>query len=78
MDPLSTVENILGSIETWPSAIIVDLFITKPCTMIVQNVAAFMYGNFIPVEKAVLFYCVCWNRKLLCIMCCEGLVHYMG
>ena len=36
MDPLRTVENILGSIETWPSTVIVDLFITKPCTISVK------------------------------------------
>jgi len=53
MDPLSTVENILGSVETWPSTIIIDFSITKPCTISVTNIAAFMYGNNDPVEKAV-------------------------
>ena len=61
MDPLSAVENILGHEETWPSSIIIDLSITKPCTLSVIHVAAFMYGNNIPVEKAVDFCCVCWN-----------------
>jgi len=61
VDPLSAVENILGDVESWPSSIIFDLFITKPCTLSVIHVAAFMYGNNIPVEKAVDFCCVCWN-----------------
>jgi len=69
MDPLSTVENILGSIETWPSAVIVDLFITKPCTMSVQNVAAFMYGNCIPVEKAVDCFIACVGIESYYVSC---------
>jgi hypothetical protein len=59
MDPLSTVENILSSVETCPSTIIIDLLVTKPCTISVQNVAAFMYGNCIPVEKAVDCFVAC-------------------
>jgi len=58
MDPLRQVENILGDVETWPSSIIIDLFITKPCTLSVIHVAAFMYGN-IPVEKAVDCFVAC-------------------
>jgi hypothetical protein len=38
MDPLNAVENILGGVETWPSSIIIDLFVTKPCTISVINV----------------------------------------
>jgi len=45
MDPLSTVENILGRVETWLSTII-DLFITKPCTISVQFVACFGIDNY--------------------------------
>ena len=61
MDPLSKVENILGDVESWPSSIIIDLFITKTCTLSVIHVAAFMYGNNIPVEKPWTVFCVCWN-----------------
>jgi len=53
MDTLSAVENILGDGDTWPTCIIVDIFITKPNTISVLNVAAFMYGNNVHVEKAV-------------------------
>ena len=33
MDPLSSVEHILGGVEFWPSSVLIDLFITKPCTV---------------------------------------------
>jgi len=59
MDPLSAVENNLGGVEIWPSSIIIDLFITKHCTISVINVAAFMYGNNVPVEKAVDCFVAC-------------------
>jgi len=59
MDPLSAVENILGGVEIWPSSIIIDLFATKPCNTSVINVAAFMYGNNFPVEKAVDYFVAC-------------------
>ena len=59
MDPLSAVENNLGGVEIWPSSIIIDLFITKPCTVSVINVAAFMYGNNVPVEKVVDCFVAC-------------------
>ena len=69
MDPLSAVENILGDVESWPSSII-DLFITKPCTVSVINVAAFMYGNNVPVEKVVDCFVACVGIQLLCVLCC--------
>ena len=65
MDPLSTVENILGSIETWPSTVIVDLFITKPCTISVRNVSAFMYGTVF-----------LWKKGVDCFVACVGIDSY--
>ena len=59
MDPLSAVEDILGHVEFWPSSVIVDLFFTTPCTSSIINVAAFMYGNNVPVEKAVDCFVAC-------------------
>ena len=41
MDPLSAVEDILGHVEFWPSTVIVDLFVSTPCTNSIINVAAF-------------------------------------
>jgi len=50
MDNLSAVEDILGHVEFWTSSVIIDLSITTPCTSSINNVAAFMYGNNVPVE----------------------------
>jgi len=69
MDPLSAVENILGDVETWPSSIIIDLFITKPCILSVIHVAAFMYGNNIPVEKAVDCFVACVGINSYYVSC---------
>ena len=59
MDRLGAVENILGDVECSPSSIIFDLFITKPCNVCVIRVSAFMYGNNVPVEKAVDCFVAC-------------------
>jgi len=69
MDPLSAVEHILGHVETWPSSIIIDLFITKPCTLSAIHVAAFMYGNNIPVEKAVDCFVACVGINSYYVSC---------
>ena len=53
MDLLSEVEDILGDVEIWPTCLRYDIFVVKTNTIIVQNVAAFMYGKCVPVEKAV-------------------------
>jgi len=53
MDPLIAVEDILGNVESWPTSTIIDIFVTKPNATSVQNVAAFMYGNGVPVKKDV-------------------------
>jgi hypothetical protein len=58
MDPLSAVEDILGDVESWPTCIL-DIFVVKPNRLSVQNVAAFMYGNGVPVEKAVDCFVAC-------------------
>ena len=58
MDPLNAVENILGGVETWPSSIIIDLFVTKPCTISVKC-CRFMNGNNVPVEKVVDCFVAC-------------------
>ena len=59
MDPLSAVEDILGDMEYWPACLILDIFVVKPNTLSVQNVAPFMYGNGVPVENAVDCFIVC-------------------
>ena len=78
MNPLSAVENFLGNLESCPTCIMLDIYVVKPNTISVLKVAAFMYGNGVPVEKVVdCFFCMYWYRQLLRIMCCEGLVLYM-
>jgi len=78
MDRLSAVENILGDVEYWPSSIIIDSFITKPCNLSVIHFAAFMYGNNVPVEKAVDCFVACVRIDIYYVLCCEGFVHFMG
>jgi hypothetical protein len=69
MDPLSAVENILGGVEFWPSSVLIDLSITQPCTVTVINVAAFMYGNNVPVEKAVDCFVACVRIDCYYVAC---------
>jgi len=51
MDPLRAVEDIVGDVDSWPTYIICDLFVTEPNTISVKHVADFMYGNGVPIEK---------------------------
>ena len=53
MDPLSTIEDIIGNIDTWPTYVIHDMFVETPSIKIVKTVAAFMCGNGIPCELAI-------------------------
>jgi len=57
MDHLKAVEDMLGDVETWPSYVIYNMFIVEPNTISVKKIAAFMYGNGVPVEKAI----ACFN-----------------
>jgi hypothetical protein len=52
-DPLRAVEDITGDVDIWHTYIICDLFVTEPNTISVKHVAAFMYGNGVPIEKTV-------------------------
>jgi len=53
MDPLSSVEDVLGDVETWPTYIIYNMFVVEPNTISVKKIAAFLYGNGAPVERAI-------------------------
>jgi hypothetical protein len=53
MDALRAFEYILGDVESWPSYLIYDIFVLQHNTNSVKNVAAFRYGNGVPIEKAV-------------------------
>jgi len=50
-DPLRAVEDTLGDVDNWPTYNICDLFVAEPNTISVKHVAAFMYGNGVPIEK---------------------------
>jgi hypothetical protein len=50
MDPLRAVENMLGPVERWPTHILFVVEDTDARTM--KNVAAFTYGNDVPVHMA--------------------------
>ena len=69
MYSLSTVEDILGNVESWPTSIIIHIYVTKPNATSVQNVAAFMYGNGVPVKKAVDCFVECIDIDLYFASC---------
>ena len=53
MDPLRAVEDILGDVDTWPTYIIFNIFVEVPDPSSVKKVAAFIYGNGVPLDVAV-------------------------
>jgi hypothetical protein len=56
MDPLSVVEEELGSIESWPTSFITDMFYGEVKVSVKSRVAAFMYGNGVNVSDLVKLY----------------------
>jgi len=46
-------------VESWPTYLIYDTFVVEPNTNSVKNFAGFMYGNGVPVEKAVDCFIAC-------------------
>ena len=63
MDPLTAVEEIIGHIDTWPTYIIHDMFITSPVVTSVRTVAAFLCGNGVPCELAIACFNACNGLK---------------
>jgi hypothetical protein len=59
---LQQVEQHLGQIDTWPTYIIRYLFIDVPKPGIVRELAAFFYGNDIPVSVASQLYNACNDK----------------
>jgi len=74
--PMRAVGDVLGDVESWPTNAIYNMFVTEHNTISVKKVAAFMYGNGVPIEKAVDCF-MCRIGQLLCIICYERLVLYM-
>jgi len=52
VDPLRTVEDILGDVESSPTYIIY-MFLVEPNTISVKKVAAFMYSIAVPVINPI-------------------------
>ena len=59
MDPLRTVEDLLGDVDSWPTYVIHNIFIEVPDPSSVKKVAAFMYGNGFPIDIAVECFNAC-------------------
>jgi len=45
MDPLAVVEDKLGSVDSWPSNLLTDMFCEEHKVSVSKRVAAFVYGN---------------------------------
>jgi hypothetical protein len=63
MDPLRLVEERIGAVESWPTCIILHVFVNEPNACTLKNVAVFMYGNEVPVEHAVKCFNACNGLK---------------
>jgi len=55
MDPLAVVEE-LGSVDSWPSRVIMDMFYEEPKVRVSRRVATFMYGKAVSVSDAANLY----------------------
>jgi len=59
MYPVPLVEELLGSIESWPCRVISDMFDTEPTVRVSWRVAEFLYSNGVNVSDAVKLYRTC-------------------
>jgi hypothetical protein len=69
IDPLSRVEQFLGAAITdaWPSTIIEQLFMDESTDTSLRHVATFMYGNGIPIQKAIDCFNACNGMQQWCV-----------
>jgi hypothetical protein len=63
MSTLKRVEEIVGGVKSWPTYMILDMFVCSPTEQAMKKVAAFMYGNGVPVEMAAECYVACRGRE---------------
>jgi hypothetical protein len=61
------VESVIGGFEAWPTWIIRLLFVEDPTRSNVRKMAAFFYGNGLPVHIAVHFYILCNGKHPITI-----------
>jgi len=59
MDSLAVVEEELGTVDTWPSSVLTDMFCKEPAVSVSRRVAAFLHGNGISAKDAAKLYKVC-------------------
>ena len=59
MDPLAVVEEKLGSVDSWPTSVIMYMFYEEPNVSYSRKFAAFMYGNGVSVSDGVKLYKAC-------------------
>jgi hypothetical protein len=57
------VVSVVGVFESWPTAILHTIFVEEPTSFNVRKVAAFFYGNGLPVHIAVQFYVQCNGKR---------------
>ena len=53
MDPLRAFEDILGDVDCCPTYVIYNIFVEVPDPSSIKKLAAFMYGNGVPIDIAV-------------------------
>jgi hypothetical protein len=56
---LQAVEQYLGSLNTWPSCIITNLFAETPSLPVIAYLTAFFAGNDVPTTLAYRLYRAC-------------------
>ena len=56
MDPLAVVEEKLGSVDSWPSSVLTDMFYEEPKVSVSWRAAEFMYGKGVSVRDATKLY----------------------
>jgi len=56
MDPLAVVEEKVGSVDTWPSSVLTDMFYEEPKDNVSRRVAAFLHGNAVNVKETAKLY----------------------
>jgi hypothetical protein len=59
MDAFSIVQDQIGNMNTWPTYILIHLFLDPPDKRTITNVSAFLYGNEISKRIARSCYAMC-------------------
>src|SRR5215510_11388328 len=60
---VKSVEDIVGGVKEWPTYILLDLVVEHPDDRVMKDVASFLYGNGVGVEKAMDLYIACRGEQ---------------